>query len=163
MDSQTFRDVLAQFATGVTVVISGIPGAIHGMTVNSFTSVSLDPPLVLFCADNRADTFHAVMASHRFTVSILSDQQEAVSQRFALVGPQDTLFSTLNCGMASGGIPYLKDSLAYLDCAVYDVVKAGDHHIIVGLVEHLGLLSPGHPLMYFQSQYYYQPGTSPPD
>ncbi len=162
MDSQTFRDVLAQFVTGITVVISGIPGAIRGMTVNSFTSVSLHPPLVLFCADNRADTFSAVMSSHRFTVSILSEQQEAVSQRFALIGPQDTLYSTLNCGMGLGGIPYLKDSLAYLDCAVDDVVQAGDHHIIVGLVEHLELLNPGRPLMYFQSQYYH-PGTLPPD
>lgn len=162
MDSHIFRETLAQFATGVTVVISGTPGAIHGMTVNSFTSVSLDPPLVLLCADNRSDTYRAIKQSQRFTVSILSDQQESVSQQFALIGPQDELFAQIACASGIGGVPYLLNSLGYLDCAVQDIIPAGDHHIILGHVDHLARLTPGYPLLYFKSQYYYL-GTSPPD
>lgn len=162
MDSQTFRATLAQFATGVTVVISGLNGAVHGMTVNSFCSVSLEPPLVLFCADNRSDTLLAVIQSRRFTVSILSDQHEHLSHRLALLGPQTDIFDTSPWGQGLEGIPFLKDGLAYLDCSVDNIVPAGDHHIIVGRVDHLARLKPGRPLLYYQSQYYH-PATSQPD
>ena len=162
MDTQSFRQTLAQFATGVTVVISGTGDLIHGMTVNSFTSVSLVPPLILFCAENRADTFQAILAVRRFTVSILSDQQEELSRRFALIGPQHELFQQTPCQSGIAAIPYLSESLAYLDCAVYDIVAAGDHHIVVGQVDQLALLKSGRPLLYYQSDYY-RPVPLPPD
>jgi 3-hydroxy-9,10-secoandrosta-1,3,5(10)-triene-9,17-dione monooxygenase reductase component len=154
LDSQTFRQTLAQFATGVTVVISGAGASLHGMTVNSFTSVSLVPPLILFCAENRADTFQAILAVQRFTVSILSDQQEELSRRFARLGPQEELFRQTPCQPGIDAIPYLADSLAYLDCAVHDIIPAGDHHIVVGQVNNLARLKSGRPLLYYQSDYY---------
>ncbi len=161
MDTQTFRDTLAQFATGVTVVISGTGSSHQGMTVNSFTSVSLVPPLILFCADNRAVTLRAVKQSHRFTVSILCEEQEDLSRRFAELGPQGDLFAQIRTAPATKGIPYLFDSLGYLDCAVHNIIPAGDHHIVVGHVERLGRLSHGYPLIYFRHRYY-RPVTSPP-
>lgn len=161
MDTQIFRETLAHFATGVTVVISRTAELTHGMTVNSFTSVSLDPPLILFCADNRSDTLQVVQKSWRFTVSVLSDQQEDLSRRFAMVGPQDDIFRQTACQSGIDGIPYLADGLAFFDCGVHDMVPAGDHHIIIGHVDRLGLLRPGRPLMFFQS-HYYRPVTLPP-
>lgn len=162
MDSQTFRQTLAQFATGVAVVISGNGALVHGMTVNSFTSVSLVPPLILFCADNRADTFQAILIARRFTVSILSDEQEDLSRRFAVIGPQHELFAQTPWQPGIDAIPYLTESLAYLDCAVHDIIPAGDHHIIIGQVDKLALLKSGRPLLYYQSDYY-RPVTLPPD
>ncbi|NMP21304.1 flavin reductase family protein [Sulfobacillus harzensis] len=154
MDAKIFRDTLAQFATGITIVISqNIDRHLHGMTVNSFTSVSLHPPLVLFCADNRSDTFRAIEDSGHFTVSILSEEQEALSQRFALRGPQEALFQSLTLGESVSGIPYLADSLAFLDCTVDRIVPAGDHHLVLGRVDALNRLVPGRPLVYYQSQY----------
>ncbi len=160
MDTKIFRETLAQFATGITVVISRTACTTHGMTVNSFTSVSLTPPLVLFCADNRSDTFQTVQESHRFTVSILADRQEALSQRFALTGPQEELFQSLNCREGIDGIPYLADGLAFLDCSVENIIPAGDHHIVIGHVDNLGLLNPSDPLLYYQSNYYRPAATS---
>lgn len=153
LDNETFRETLGQFATGVAVVISGIPGCFRGMTINSLTSVSLMPPLVLFCADNQAETFEALKQSQRFTLSVLSAQQEQLSRQFALLGPQEELFNRVNAHRGTGDIPYLADSLAFLDCSVQNIVAAGDHHIIVGHVDQGGRLNNQPPLLYFQSQY----------
>ncbi len=153
MDSEIFRESLAQYATGVAVVISGAPGCYRGMTVNSFTSVSLAPPLVLFCADNQAETFQSIKQSQRFTLSILSVYQEELSQQFSLLGPQEKLFAGITTGLGINDIPYVADGLAFLDCTVHNMIRAGDHHIIVGHVDQLGRLQDHPPLIYFQSQY----------
>lgn len=153
MDTESFRETLAQFATGVAVVMSGVPACFRGMTINSFTSVSLTPPLVLFCADNQAETLKAINQSQRFTISILSVNQEQLSQQFALLGPQEELFKQVDLCTGIGGVPYLADGLAFLDCALQNIVPAGDHHIIVGHVDILGCLQDNPPLLYFRSQY----------
>lgn len=160
MDINRFRKTLGQFATGVSIVISQGPKSLRGMTVNSLTSVSLNPPLVLFCADNQSDTLNAVLHAKRFTVSILNDQQEPLSQQFALSGSQEQLFSTLSIRPGIDQIPYLSDGLAYLDCHVTKVIPAGDHHVIIGHVDNLDVLdSHRQPLIYFRS-HYYQPKSS---
>ena len=155
MDSHLFRETLAQFATGIAVVISGSHDAFHGMTVNSFTSVSLNPPLVLFCADNSARTFEVVQCSGLFTVSILAEDQEELSRRFALRSPQAALFASIPTRIGIHHIPYLRDGLAYCDCTVQTISPAGDHHIVVGHVDRLARLNAGRPLLYFQSHYYH--------
>lgn len=163
LDTTNFRNVLAQFATGVTVVVTRTAqGTLHGMTVNSFTSVSLDPPLVLFCADNNSETIRAVQSCRRFTVSILKDEQEDLSRRFAMLGPQTDAFASTRFLEGRGGLPYLADSLAYIDASVDDIIPAGDHHIILGRVEDLGVLASGQPLLFYSSQYY-RPVTLPRD
>ena len=163
MDTKNFRDVLAQFATGVTIVVTRTAeGTLHGMTVNSFTSVSLEPPLVLFCADNHSETIRAVRSCRRFTVSMLREEQEELSRRFAMLGPQTDAFAGARFVEGRGGLPYLADGLGYVDASVTDMIPAGDHHIILGRVEDLGVLSPGQPLLFYSSQYY-RPVTLPPD
>lgn len=155
MDAQIFRHTLAQFATGITVVISRLDeSTLHGMTVNSFTSVSLTPPLILFCADNQSETLRAVQYAHRFTVSFLAAHQRSLSEQFALLGPQNELMAKTPLSEGIDGIPYLRESLAFLDCKVESIVPAGDHHIILGHVDNLGILAPGDPLLYYASHYY---------
>ncbi len=127
----------------------------HGMTVNSFTSVSIEPPLVLICADNRSETFKAVEASGRFTVSILSEDHQALSQQFAIKGPQAALFQSLNLHWGADHIPYLADGLAFLDCALDRIIPAGDHFLVLGRVTAFGRLHPGRPLLYYQSHYHH--------
>lgn len=154
VDVGTFRDTLAQYATGVTIVLSRYGPITHGMTVNSFTSVSLNPPMVLFCAENQADTLRTIQQAGYFTVSILSDQHAWLSQRFAVAGSHAELLSHLKLGQSpTGGVPFLQDALAYLECRVQNLIPAGDHHIILGLVEHLGRLREGTPLIYFDHRY----------
>ncbi|MCY0878337.1 MAG: flavin reductase family protein [Firmicutes bacterium] len=154
MNLRAFRDTLALYATGVTVVLSRYGLATHGMTVNSFTSVSLRPPLVLFCADNRADTLKTVQQAGYYTVSILGEEHAWISQRFAVAGPQEDLLAEVRLGQGpASGVPYLSDALAFLECRVTDVIPAGDHHIVVGEVEHLGRLNPHRPLIYFDHRY----------
>lgn len=154
MDTKSFRDTLGQFATGITVVISGTGGThYHGMTVNSFTSVSIQPPLVLFCADSRSETFKAVEASGRFTVSMLNEDHQALSERFAVKGPQTALFHSLNLRWGQDHIPYLADGLAFLDCALDRIIPAGDHFLVLGRVNAFDRLRPGRPLLYYQSHY----------
>lgn len=158
MDNNDFRQTLAQFATGVTIIISRFHDTLHGMTVNAFTSVSLHPPLILFCADNQSDTLAAVQETERFTVSILGQHQETVSRRFAQKGPQHDLFQQLSLSWGSLGLPYLADSLAYLECTVEQLSPAGDHHIVLGRVHHLGALTHEDPLLYFR--HHYQPSAA---
>ena len=163
LDTQDFRDVLAQFATGVAVVVTRTAeGTLHGMTVNSFASVSLEPPLVLFCADNKSETIRALRSCRRFTVSMLHEEQEDLSRRFAMLGPQTDAFAAARFVVGRGGLPYLADSLAYVDARVEDLIPAGDHHIVLGRVEDLGVLATGQPLLFYASQYY-RPVTLPPD
>jgi len=128
----SLRSAMSCFPTGVTVVATrGADGQPVGLTVNSFTSVSLDPPLVLVCI-NRNATFHdSLIAAGGFTVSVLSQAQADIAARFA-TGPSEERFHEVEWSPAPSGNPVLADSAAWLDCAVHDVVPAGDHSILVG-------------------------------
>lgn len=161
MDDSRFRTTLGRFATGVTVIITKTASQVwHSMTVNAFTSASLNPPLVVFLADNHSETLTALGQCGVFTVSILSDQQEQQSRHFAAQGRRHAVFSTISYGVSGSGLPYLAESLAYLDCLVNALWPAGDHQIVVGYVDALTSLQVGHPLLFFQGQYY-QPRAVP--
>ena len=147
-----FRAVLGRFATGITVVTTTSPnGTPVGLTVNSFTSVSLDPPLVLFCLDRAAGSLEAFQASGGFAVNILAAGQEAISARFA--DPDAPRFSADRTERWVTGAPILSDALAALDCSVSARHEGGDHVIMVGRVERLGILSDGDPLVYWRGDY----------
>ena len=142
---------MGNFATGITVVTtmdkSGKP---YGLTVNSFTSVSLDPILVLVCLDNRLSGFQFFADSKHFGVSILSGSQEDISRMFAKKDserPAGIYFS------GQLGVPLLKNSLAVMECQTVATHVAGDHTIFVGRVEHADVLEPNHPLLYFRGKY----------
>ena len=147
-----FRAVLGRFATGVTVVTTRSPeGDPVGLTVNSFTSVSLDPPLILFCLDLEAGSLPAFEAASCFAVNILGTDQEAVSNRFA--DPLAARFSANEFTGWSTGAPILADALAALDCTVHARHDGGDHVILVGRVQRLAVLDDAEPLVYWRGSY----------
>ncbi len=151
MDTRALRDALGCFATGITVITSvDSQGKPVGVTVNSFNSVSLDPPLILFSLAHDADTLPVVQAHGRFAVNVLSKAQEALSNRFAT--PELDRWGDQPFAM-QGGVPVLPQTLATLVCAVEHVVPGGDHQIIIGRVESLRWDPVGEPLLYHRGQY----------
>src|SRR5277367_539363 len=150
-----FRRAMGSFATGVTVITVDCEGEVHGMTANAFTSVSLDPLLVLVCVDHRAHTHGHLHARKRFGVNILAENQQAVSEYYALPTPAHH-----NAEQKAGarfdrtqhGTPVLHASLAYLECRLHTAEDAGDHTIFIAEVEDV-VVREGNPLLYFRSRY----------
>ena len=149
--SDQFRQVMGNFATGITIVTTRDGnGQPYGLTVNSFTSVSLDPLLVLVCFDNRLSSLQAFKDAKRFGVSMLSEQQEHLSRLFAKTDAQrpDSLYFDGRLGM-----PLLKNSLAVMECETRDIYPGGDHLIFLGEVNHGEVLHAEKPLLYFRGKY----------
>lgn len=151
VDAASFRLVLSQFATGVTVVLTrDASGAPAGLTVSAFSSVSLDPPLVMICVSARSDAHDPLEASGIFGVSVLGATQEDVSRRFAWRGPEKFDGFVLEHGET--GALLVPGAVAQLECAVVASHHAGDHTIFVGEVRALRA-SPGPPLVYHRGAY----------
>lgn len=148
-DSRAFRQALGQFATGVTVITVKDQDGVHGMTANAFSSVSLDPPLVLVCIGKQSRTHSLVEQAGKFGVSILAEGHEDVSRHFAGSRDLPIDITFIDEGV---GTPVIKESLAWLDCTVWRRYDGGDHTIVVGRVE--ALAAPGgKPLIFFQGAY----------
>jgi 3-hydroxy-9,10-secoandrosta-1,3,5(10)-triene-9,17-dione monooxygenase reductase component len=148
VDPAALRGVCGSFATGVTVVTSGPPGRLVGTTVNSFTSVSLQPPLVLFCLHLRSRLFPVVRQAGGFAVNILGREQEALAWAFSGLGggvPPEVPHHTY------AGLPVLSEGLAFLACQLVREYDGGDHGILLGEVIELGA-SPGGggPLVFYR-------------
>ncbi len=155
-----FRAVLGRYATGITVVTAIAPdGTPVGLTVNSFTSVSLDPPLILFCLDRDAGSLPVFDAADGFAVNILGAGQEAVSSRFA--DPEQERFAADRIERWVTGAPIHSDALAALDCAVEARHDGGDHVIMVGRVLRTGVLADRDPLVYWRGEYRHLRETVP--
>jgi len=150
-DETQFRAVLGHFATGVTVITAIDDDAPVGMAANSFTSVSLAPPLVLFCAATSSTTWPRIQRAGAFTVNILGSHQEDVSQLFATRGADR--FGSVGWRIGVGGSPVLDDVLAYLDCKIEAEHEAGDHVIVVGRVLDLGITDGSSPLLFHRGAY----------
>lgn len=135
VDPTTMRRTIGRFATGVAVVTT-IDGehTPHGMTVNSLTSVSLDPPLLLVCLNHGARTATAISERQRFAVSLLSARQETIARRFATRA--DDHFAGLPLTYGEHQVPIVPDTLAHLECTVDRTIEAADHIVIFGLVQH---------------------------
>jgi len=150
-----FRKALGHFTTGVTVVtVEREPGKIHGMTANSFTSVSLDPMLILVCVDQRAKMLPLLKKKKSFGVSVLKAGQEAISEYFAK-GEQSAEAEerlSIRYRRTSSGIFVLDNALLQLSCSVMASHAAGDHTIFVGEVEEAEV-HEGEPLLYFRGEY----------
>jgi flavin reductase (DIM6/NTAB) family NADH-FMN oxidoreductase RutF len=150
-----FRHALSQFATGVSVVtVARAPGQPYGMTANSFTSVSLDPFLILVCVDQRSHLLPLLKLDRFFGVSVLKEHQRAVSIYFAQ--PDQIPEAEANLGVhyrwTSHGVPLLEDTIAQIVCRVVGSYVAGDHTIFLGEVQSADLF-PGEPLIFFRSRY----------
>ena len=145
------RRTLGCFVTGVTVVTArGSDGAPCGFTANSFTSVSLDPPLVLVCVGDAVQGLETFRQCERFAINILSESQHEISRAFADGSPNP--FSGTRWRNEPYGPPILEDGLAWLECTAERRIEAGDHMILVGRVIALGS-SDNHPLVYYRGAY----------
>jgi flavin reductase (DIM6/NTAB) family NADH-FMN oxidoreductase RutF len=151
-DPRTLRDALGCFATGVTVVTcltgNDTPA---GLTVNSFTSVSLDPPLLLVCLAKVAASAAALTAASHFAVNVLQTGQQPASIRFAT--RDEDRFGTTPWACGEAGAPILKDSLGVFECRRHAVHDGGDHHILIGEVVKASFDASLDPLLYFRGRY----------
>ena len=155
LDPVAFRRVAGTFATGVTVItVERDPGVVHGMTANSFTSVSLDPLLVLVCVSHEARLLSFLKAQRRFGVAILRAGQQALSEHFAKCdqSPEADARLAIPYKWTSSGIPLLDGALAELACNVVAEHPAGDHTIFLGEVESMNS-HDGDPLLFHRGQY----------
>jgi 3-hydroxy-9,10-secoandrosta-1,3,5(10)-triene-9,17-dione monooxygenase reductase component len=150
-DSATYRTVLGHFATGVTIVTALDGDEPVGMACNSFTSVSLEPPLVLFCAAKNSTTWPRMEKAPHFAVNVLDEDGEAVCRVFATKGADR--FAAVTHHRGATGAPILDDVLAYIDCEVDAQHDAGDHVIVVGRVVELGYATEGKPLLFYRGGY----------
>jgi flavin reductase (DIM6/NTAB) family NADH-FMN oxidoreductase RutF len=153
MDSREFRDTLGCFATGITVITTvDREGAPVGFTANSFTALSLDPPLILFCLDRNATCFESFHRNRHFAVNILSAEQQEISNRFAKSGTDK--WSGVEFGSGEAGAPILAGCLASLECEISEVFEGGDHVIFIGKVTGMRRgKNDRRPLLYFRGRY----------
>ena len=151
-DSRLFRKALGTFATGVTVVTGLTPkGVPVGVTVNSFASVSLDPPIILICLDNNTGCLKAFCEGERFAVNILSENQQDLSEEFA--GPQEHKFKDRAFETWDSGCPILPGCLTNLECTRLNTFEGGDHLIVLGRVDRIEHADGRRPLLFYQSAY----------
>jgi 3-hydroxy-9,10-secoandrosta-1,3,5(10)-triene-9,17-dione monooxygenase reductase component len=146
----SFRSVLRHFPTGV-VALTGLSGSEPiGMAVNSFTSVSLEPPLILFCAAHTSTTWPRLRDTGRICVNILSEHQRELSDRFAFGGDR---FRDVTWSPSPAGLPVLDGAVAWLEGTVEAVHPAGDHDIVVARVQHLDTHTAADPLVFCHRRY----------
>ena len=151
-DPRTLRDALGCFATGVTVVTCLTDDeAPAGLTVNSFTSVSLDPPLLLVCVKKTASSAPALTSAASFAINVLQTGQQPASIRFA--ARDEDRFGTTPWSCGDAGAPILADSLCVFECERFAVYDGGDHHILVGKVVKASFDAGLDPLLYFRGRY----------
>jgi flavin reductase (DIM6/NTAB) family NADH-FMN oxidoreductase RutF len=149
-----FRKAMSSFATGVTILTVDSGDGVHGMTANAFTSVSLNPRLVLVCVDQRARTHAHLHAKKRFGINVLAEKQHAISEHYARTSRHDhtTDAAGARFDRTKHGTPVLHGALAYLECRLHSAQDAGDHTIFIAEVEDI-VTRKGRPLLYFQAAY----------
>ena len=152
VDAARYRQVLGHFATGITVITTDAgAGEPVGLAANSFTSVSLDPPLVAFCAAHTSATWEHIRRTRTFCVNVLSAEQEDVCRVFA--GKGDDKFRGIGWRPGPSGAPVLDHALAWIDCRIEAEHQAGDHVIVVGRVLALAVDDDEEPLLFYRGGY----------
>jgi len=149
-DSKRQRQIMGRLATGVTIVSTKAGDDGWGMTANAVTSLSLEPPLVLVAVARDSQTHTHLEQSRFFAISILSEEQEDLSNRFAFKGPKD--FSGLDVKTAVTGAPILRDSIGWVDCRLTEILPGGDHDIFLGEIV-AGDAGDGRPLLFYEGKY----------
>jgi 3-hydroxy-9,10-secoandrosta-1,3,5(10)-triene-9,17-dione monooxygenase reductase component len=150
-DASTYRTVLGHFATGVVLITAIEDGEPVGMAANSFTSVSLDPALVLFCAAKASSTWPHIQSSGKWAANFLDEDAEEICRLFAQKGADR--FAQVGFEPGRTGSPILEDALAFVDCETIAEHDAGDHVIVVGRVIELGYQHEGKPLLFYRGGY----------
>ena len=154
-DSREFRNALGRFPTGVTVITSGAPGMEYGMTCQSFTSLSLDPPLVLVCIDRKAGILPLLEETRAFTVNILGADQERLSGFFSSSSRPDPPHQFDDVPHSTGvtGTARITAATTVFDCTLHGWLEGGDHRIAVGKVEAFAHTSEESPILFFEGAY----------
>ena len=150
-DIKSFRHALGSFPTGVAVVTAAVESEPVGITVNSFTSVSLDPPLVLWCLKKDSNRYHAFMEAKGFTISVLGTEHESVSARLARQGEHK--LQDMELLETELGPPALADAHAVFECAREAIHDGGDHSILIGRVLRFARRDDGAPLVFYRGRY----------
>ncbi len=151
VEKAEFRRALGHFAAGVSVVTSKFEnGEIAGITVTAFSSLSLEPPLVLICIDRRARIHDRLQAGSNFAVNLLAEDQELISRRFA--ASEADPFREIGYSEGVTGAPVIQDALGVIECRITELVPGGDHTIVIGQVE-ATKVREGKPLVYFRGGY----------
>lgn len=159
INADDFRRVLSHFASGVTIVTTcDVDQRPTGLTASAFTSVSLDPPLVLVCVDHKSQSYPSLLESGRFGVNFLHHEHEPISRRFA--STRLDKFDGVAFRMGALGVPLIEGALAYLECRTVNAHVEGDHTIFVGRVEAADV-GDGEPLLYFRGRYHRIRGEQP--
>jgi 3-hydroxy-9,10-secoandrosta-1,3,5(10)-triene-9,17-dione monooxygenase reductase component len=153
IDPRTFRHVLGQFCTGITIITTVNEGVPVGFACQSFAALSLDPPLVLFCPTKVSRSWQAIEASGHFCVNMLTEQQKHVSARFGSKEPDK--FAGIDWEPSKLGSPVIEGSLAHIDCRVASVHDGGDHFVVFGAVESLSEVPrvKPRPLLFYRGEY----------
>jgi flavin reductase (DIM6/NTAB) family NADH-FMN oxidoreductase RutF len=151
VDSGRFRQVLGHFATGVAVITADTAAGPVGMAVSSFTSVSLEPPLVAFLPDKSSTSWPKIRDAGTFCVNILSADQRRLCAQFARKG--NDKFAGVIWHPAASGAPILSGGMAWIDCELTQTFESGDHYIAIGRVLQLEAADYGVPLVFFQGGY----------
>jgi flavin reductase (DIM6/NTAB) family NADH-FMN oxidoreductase RutF len=152
IDARRFREVLGHYPTGVALV-TGLDstGAPVGMIVGSFTSVSLDPPLIAYLPTLTSYTFGQLRDAEAFCVNVLSAEQEGLCRHFA--SRAEDKWSGVSWRPSPMGAPILEDAVAWIECTTESITEAGDHYLVMGRVQDLGVENPAAPLLFFQGGY----------
>ncbi|GAA3316265.1 flavin reductase family protein [Arthrobacter ramosus] len=150
-DPSEFRTVLGHFVTGLTIVTAMTDDGPVGFTCQSFTSLSLDPPLVVLCVSNTSSTWPRIREAGRFCINVLSARQRALSDKFAR--SQTDKFSGVSFDLSPNGAPYLPGAVAWIDCDLEVEHPGGDHTIAVGAVRSLGAQPGARPLLFHRGKY----------
>lgn len=151
IESQEFRRIMGHYPTGVCAITAMVDGAPAGMVVGSFTSVSLDPPLVAFLPDRKSTSWPKIKSAGRFCVNVLAEHQENVCR--ALSAKADNKFDAVPYRLSGTGLPIVNGIVAWIDCDLYAVHEAGDHFIAIGEVRAMDVEHPHRPLLFFQGGY----------
>src|SRR5215204_4517136 len=151
IDPRELRNVMGHFATGVTIITTkDIFGKPFGLTANAFSSLSLDPPLVLICVDKKVDCYACFDQSKVFVVNILSEGQDQLSTRFATKGIEK--FEGVAVRQGTLGVPLLEGAVAHIECTLTSAYEGGDHTIYVGEIQSVAA-SGDRPLLFFKGKY----------
>ena len=149
-----FRDIMSYLAASVTVVTAHTRGWHHGLTVSAFTSVSLEPPLVLICIDHASQSIKAIRAAEGFTVNLLREGAGPVALKFASKDTDKFAGLAVKPPTYEGaGLSLPEQSYASLECRKVEFLEAGDHTVFIGLVEHAVRYNRGRPLLYWQRDF----------
>tara|TARA_B100001057_G_scaffold462062_1_gene514657 strand:+ start:349 stop:816 length:468 start_codon:yes stop_codon:yes gene_type:complete len=145
-----FKKTLGKFATGVTVICTNDANQIYGVTVNSFSSLSLKPPLVLFSLGKNSSSINSFLKSKYLSINILSKEQIEISNHFAINNHPN---SNINFFLGKKNTPLINDCIANLECKLIEILKKGDHHIFICELLNIKINDKKKPLLYFNSKY----------